>query len=357
MNNIKTIHQFTPSIATGDGVSNSLLYIQKLLKELNFNSNIYVAKEHIDIEFKHDIYHIDEYKPSKTQILFYHHSIGHEHHDKIMHFADEKIMIYHNITPAHFFKHNAYIQKLCIQGREQLSKSAKYFIASIGDSDYNCKELRYHNYPDPTSLSLLVDLQKQISHKPSPKVLQKNIHTYNIIFIGRVVSNKSQHRLIDLAYALKEKGVKDFKIHIVGGASEPPYMDFIKQYRENLNLLDEVEITGKVTNEELVAYYMIADLYLSLSNHEGFGMPLVEAMKFDTPVLAYDIGGISSTLPKQSLLKSKSISYVVAKIIKLQNDPHLKTELIKNQRLKLKTFSNQNIKNQLQEYLKKQITK
>lgn len=351
MTNKKTIHQFTPSIASGDGVSNGLLYIQKLLKELGFNSNIYVAREHIDIELKHEIYHIDEYKPSKNQILFYHHSIGHAYHDRIMKFEDKKVMIYHNITPPHFFKHNKYIQELCILGREQLANSAKYFVASIGDSHYNCKELQANSYPNPIALPLLVDHDNQISHNPNQMLLQKYKETYNIIFIGRVVSNKAQHRLIDLAYALKQKEIKNFKIIIIGGASEPAYMNFLHQYRKNLNLLDEVEITGKVANEDLVAYYKTADLYLSLSNHEGFGMPLVEAQRFDIPVLAYDTGGISSTIPQECLLKNKATHFLLEKIIKLKNDSNSKLELIQKQKQKLKTFSKQNIKTKLHDFL------
>lgn len=352
MNSIHTIHQFTPSIAVGDGVSNGLLYTQKLLKELNFNSNIYIAREHVDKDFQNDVYHIDEYEPSKTQILLYHHSIGHEYHEKIMDFSDKLVMVYHNITPAHFFKKNVYVRDLCIKGREQLANSAKYFAASIGDSDYNCKELRYYNYPNPTTLPLLLDFDKQTTAQLNQSLIQKYQDTYNIIFIGRVVSNKAQHKLIDLAYALKQKGIKDFKIHIIGGASEPLYMNFLHQYRKDLDLLDEVNIAGKVTDEDLITYYNIADLYLSLSNHEGFGMPLVEAAKFDIPVLAYDIGGISSTVTDLGLLKNKSTSFVLDKIIKLQNDELFKKTLIQEQQKRLETFASKNIKTQLSKFLR-----
>jgi len=347
------IHQFTPSIASGDGVSNGLVYIQKLLKELGYISNIYIAREYVDKEFQHYIYHIDEYKPSKNQILFYHHSIGHGYHDTIMNFSDKKVMIYHNITPPHFFKHNKHIQELCILGREQLANSSKCFVAAIGDSEYNCKELKVNNYLNPIVLPLLVDHENQIPDKLNQKVLKKYQDTYNIIFIGRVVSNKSQHRLIDLAYALKQKEIKNFRIFIIGGVSEPLYMDFLEQYRKNLNLLDEVVITGRVSDEDLTTYYKIADLYLSVSNHEGFGMPLVEAMKYDIPVLAYETGGISSTLPQECLLKNKSTLSLLENIAKLKSSPSLKAMLIKKQKQKLKTFSKQHIKKRLNDFLEK----
>ncbi|MEA2019424.1 MAG: glycosyltransferase [Campylobacterota bacterium] len=351
MNNIKTIHQFTPSMEIGDSVSNGVLYIQKLLKELGFVSEIYVLRRDLNINFKHNIHHISEYKPDSNNTLFYHHSIGHDEHDNIMSFEDKKVMIYHNITPAHFFKNSKYVQGLCNQGRDQLASSSQYFIASFGDSDYNCDELRYHNYPNPMTLTLLLDFEKQDKYEPNQKLIQKHHKTYNIIFVGRVVSNKVQHQLIDVAFALKNRGIKNFKIHIVGGASEPKYMKFLKEYRDNLNLQKEINITGKVSDEDLVAYYHCAELYLSLSEHEGFGMPLVEAMKYDIPVFAFNAGGTATTIPKEGLLEKKSPSFIAEQIIKLQKDPYFRVNLIKKQKVKLESFSKQNIKNKLISYL------
>lgn len=352
---IKTIHQFTPSMEVGDSVSNGVLYIQKMLIELGYKSNIYVARGDLNISFKQNIHHITEYKENKDNLLFYHHSIGHNSHDTIMQFLDKKIIIYHNITPPHFFKHNPHIQELCILGRKQLKNSAKYFIASIGDSDYNCKELEYYNYPNPKTLTLLLDLDKQVQYKANQKLIEKYHDLYNIIFVGRVVQNKVQHQLVDVAYAMKQKGIKNFKIHIIGGASEPKYMQFLQEYARNLDILVEVTITGKVSNEDLVAYYNIADLYISISEHEGFGMPLIEAMKFDIPVLAYNAGGTTTTIPKDGLLEKKSPSFIADQIINLQENPRFRVDLLKKQKQKLESFSNKNTKNNLINYLNKTI--
>ena len=348
---IRTIHQFTPSMEVGDSVSNAVLYIQKMLHKLGFISEIYVARLDLDRNFKHNIHHITEYKESEENLLFYHHSIGHDSHQMIMDFIDKKIIIYHNITPPHFFKHNPHIQKLCIQGRKQLAVSAEYFIASIGDSDYNVKELKSFNYPNPKTLTLLLDFDRQNKTKPNKKLIQKYYDTYNIIFVGRVVQNKVQHQLVDVAYALKRKGVKNFKIHIIGGASEPNYMKFLQEYVKDMDMLVEVIITGKVSDEDLIAYYHIADLYLSLSEHEGFGMPLIEAMKYDIPVLAYNAGGTTTTIPKEGLLEKKSPSFIADEIIKLQNDPYFRVDLVKKQKDKLESFSTTNTINNLADFL------
>ena len=88
--NYTAIHQFTPSITLGDGVSAALFFTQKILKDLGFESEIFA--NHIDSRLHDKIKHIDDYKPSKNQLLLYHHSIGHKHHDTIMSFEDKKIL-------------------------------------------------------------------------------------------------------------------------------------------------------------------------------------------------------------------------------------------------------------------------
>ncbi len=268
-----------------------------------------------------------------------------------MNLLDKKILIYHNITPSHFFAGENHIQFLCNQGREQLKDSPKFFIGSYGDSKYNCQELKYYNYPNPTVMPILMDLDKKISTPPNEKIVQKHSSSYNILFVGRVAQNKCQHQLIDVILQLKLKGIENIKLFIVGGVSQPKYFEYLKIYSKNLRLENQVIITNKVSDEDLSAYYKSSDLYLTLSEHEGFGMPLIEAMKYDIPILAYNSGGIGSTAVCDSLMNKKAPSYVAERIIKLQKDPFFRVNLIKKQKEHLETFSYQNRKIALTDYL------
>ena len=351
MINIKAIHQFTPTVTFGDSVSNGVLFTQKLLQDMGFESNIYVCTNPIDIKFAHEVYHISQYQQSSENLLFYHHSIGHICHENIMDFLDKKVLIYHNITPSHFFKNEQYLQVACNKGREQLRDSVSSFVGSFADSKYNCKELKYYDYTNPIVLPILMDLDKKVSVIANEKIVQKYANTYNILFIGRVVQNKCQHQLIDVMLQLKERDVQNVKLFIVGGVSQPEYFNYINNYSKNLGLSLNVVITNKVSDEDLAAYYKNADLYLSLSEHEGFGMPLIEAIKYDIPVLAYNAGGISSTVVKDGLLEAKASNFVADKIIQLQNDPYFRVELLKKQKQHLESFSNENIQQRLENFL------
>ena len=341
----KTIHQFSPAVTINDGVSNALFFTQRILHELGFKSYIYAAQ--IDKKLKDKVFNINDYHPSPQQVLLYHHSIGHIDHEKIMNFSDKKIMVYHNITPSHFFQTDKHLNFACKWGREQLANSKEYFIGSYADSYYNVEELKLYGYKFPRSIPVLSDFENR--YQPNIKGYDS---TYNILFVGRIVSNKSQHQLVEVIYYLKEKmGIEDIKLFLVGAVSQPGYNDFLIRYIENLDLKEQVVLTGKVDDKELALHYAKADIYLSLSEHEGFGIPLIEAMKYDIPVLAYEAGAVGQTIGKKGLLRFKSPDTVAQNILEVMNSSSKRTELLLYQRERLKNFEYNNIKKKLSDYL------
>ncbi|MDQ1339386.1 MAG: hypothetical protein QG567_538, partial [Campylobacterota bacterium] len=336
------IHQFTPSVILGDGVSNAVFFTQKILISMGFESKIYAV--HKDKSFAAYVEHIDDYTPNKQHLLLYHHSIGHKYHELITGFADKKILVYHNITPSHFFTSSPHLVAACNLGRAQLAANPQSFIATYADSPYNAKELLSLGYKNVATIPLLLDIEKKKNLSFDDEIVKKHQDTYNIITVGRIVSNKSQHEVINTLFYLKEHyGLKNIKLFLIGGVSEPDYDAFLRELRKNLLLEDVVLLTGKVNDEELQGYYRCADLFLTLSNHEGFCIPLLEAMLEDIPALAYDVGGISATLPSLSLLNFKSPDRVASKIYEIKNSAHLRHEMVKAQKEHLKKFSNENI--------------
>jgi len=350
MNNIVAIHQFTPTVAYGDGVSDGLLYTQRLLREFGFSSNIYISSNFAEINFKHEVFHIDQYKESPKNYLLYHHSISHGHHHTIMKFQDKKILVYHNITPSHFFKNNLFLQQICDEGRVQLKDAKNYMISSYTDSHYNKKELDYFGFDSPEVLPILIDFTKKKKVTPNQEILKRYSGTFNILFVGRIVQNKCQHQLIDTAYFLKQQGL-NFKLFIVGGASQVDYLEYLHRYIDNLSLNEQVIITGKVDDSDLAAYYKNSDLYLSLSEHEGFGIPLIEAMRYDTPVLAFNTCAIETTISKNGLLHKKSALYVSKKIFELISSPIKRIEIVKEQKKILNTYDPNIIKTRFKDFL------
>ncbi|MFK5984189.1 MAG: glycosyltransferase [Pseudomonadota bacterium] len=347
------IHQLVSSIAYGDGISNGILFIQKLLRKAGFKSNIYICINYVDINFKNEVLHIRQYKKNVNNLILYHHSTGNSYFNFVKNFEAKKIIIYHNITPSHFFDGSFYRNKTA-RGRKQLADSATCFIGSIGDSEYNCTELKYYNYSKPTAIPLLVDLDINIIKKTNNKIQQQNISTFNIIFVGRVTQNKCQQQLIDVMYWLHIQGQKNIKLFIIGGNFYSDLYQYLFSYRDKLGLTDDIVITGKVNTRDLYTYYNIADLYLSLSEHEGFAMPLLEAIKNNTPVLAYASGAIPTTIGNNGLLYQKAADKVGEQVLDLKDNPKKRKQLIFEQQKHLENFSCAEIEQKFFTYLSSQ---
>lgn len=344
------IHQFTPSITLGDGVSNALFFTQKILINMGFESKIYAV--HKDKLFAKSVEYIDDYTPNKQHLLLYHHSIGHKYHEFIMGFADKKILIYHNITPSHFFAPTSHFVSVCNLGRAQLALNPQSFIAAYADSPYNAKELISLGYKNVAVIPFLLDIEKKKNLFFDEEIVKKYQDTYNIITVGRIVSNKAQHEVINTLFYLKEHyKLKNIKLFLVGGVSEPDYDAYLRELIKNLLLEDVVFLIGKVSDEELQGYYRCADLFLTLSNHEGFCIPLVESMLEDIPTLAFNTGGINTTLPASSLLNFKSPDYVASKIYEIKNSAHLRYAMVKAQKEHLAQFANEKIITLFRNYL------
>ena len=105
----------------------------------------------------------------------------------------------------------------------------------------------------------------------------------DILFVGRVVPSKAQHELVKALWAYRRLYDARARLHLVGGTSSFEYSKALLGFVEDLGLAGAVRLTGEVSDASLAAYFGAADVYLSLSAHEGFGVPLVEAMVAGRP--------------------------------------------------------------------------
>ena len=125
----------------------------------------------------------------------------------------------------------------------------------------------------------------------------------------------------------------------MGGSSSFAYLKALRGFVAELGLADAVRITGDVSDAALAAYFAAADVYLSLSAHEGFGVPLVEAMTAGVPVVARRVGAVAETVGDAALLLAGTDpSYVAAAVHRVCTDPALRTFLVEGGRHRLPAF-------------------
>lgn len=356
MNNSQMrIIQLLPTLAYGDGVGNDTLAIDKILKELHYPTKIYA--ENIDSRLEKGLAEQADNLPelSEKDVVIYHFSTGSKLNGLLHRIPAKKIMIYHNITPAHFFEpYSDEVVRTCEAGRMELSNLKGSIDYCIADSDYNKQELVEIGYQCKIdTLPILVPFS-DYERIPSKKVLKQFKDDWvNIVFVGRVVPNKKQEDIIKTFYYYKNYINRNSRLFLVGSYNViEEYYDRLDRYVKELQLQD-VFFTGHTKFEEILAYYHLADVFISMSEHEGFCIPLLEAMYFKVPIVAYAYTGVKETLAYSGLkLEEKDCKIAAEMIHLLISDSKLRKQVVALQDSRIQDFAYEKIKTEFIRYLK-----
>jgi glycosyltransferase involved in cell wall biosynthesis len=343
----RAIHQFHASSAYADGVTNGLLFTRQLLRELGYPSQIYV--EHVARELKGEVTHYKQYDPSPDQVLFVHHSQGHNLFGWLATLPDVKVLVYHNITPAHFFSPGSLYHTYSQIGRRQLRHFKAGTAAAICDSPFNAQELLDLGFANVAVIPMLLDVEA-IRHAPwNPAVVDAHAGVFTMLFVGRIVENKCQHHVLEVFRHLQALLDRPARLVLIG-QQEPhaAYPHSLRQRIREYGLKDHVQVLGQVGTADLYGWYRAADVFVSMSEHEGFGIPLVEAMAFHVPVVAFGSTNIPYTLGGAGILiAEKRFEETAALIARLARDRALRRSVVQSQRERLRAFAPAQIRRQL----------
>lgn len=336
---LTAIHQLLPNLNYGDAISNHALFIRNYLRDRGYHAEIFVRYLDPLVEHEAKAFQPDAIAPQSG--LIYHHSIGSELTPYAIAHAGPKCLIYHNITPAEFFQpYRPDFAKILETGRAELGQLATYFTFSVGDSAYNAAELAASGFAAPGVLPIAVAPDKWDIPADESLMAQLQDGKTNILFVGRLAPNKCQHDLIK-AFAQYITIDAPARLILAGsGASTDPYYNHLINTIQELNLTEHVLITGQVNDAQLLALYRTADLFWSMSEHEGFCVPLIEAMWFDIPVLAYKSSVIPETLSTAGIMFThKDELLQVAALAKiLVQDQTLREKVLDAQRQRRASF-------------------
>ncbi len=348
------VHQFHPTVSYGDAIGNHMTSLQRMAGALGYNGELFC--EHLPLHHKVHARQITEYSryAAEENVLLVHFSLGYSPAvlDWLQDVPDRKVLIYHNITPHTYFKGiNEGYYEAARTGREQLPQLRPLVDAAWGDSEYNCQELAECGWKHLGVLPIAFDPQLY-AVKPDRNVLRAWQDSTNILFVGRVAPNKCIEDLILTFYYLKRYVRPEARLVLVGSSSGmEPYWDYLQALVKRLNLND-VTFTGHVSNEAMVAYYRCASIYLSMSEHEGFGMPFLESMHFGVPIVAYKAAAVPETLGDSGVLITQKNHAAVAELIGLLlEDDVLREGVIARQRARLPAFTSDRVQARLADLL------
>jgi glycosyltransferase involved in cell wall biosynthesis len=217
------------------------------------------------------------------------------------------ILDFHNFTaPEHFAAWEPHTAERAARAAEELAQLAPRAVLGLADSAYNERALRRAGCRNTTVLPVLVDYGR-VTSAPDPRVTEE-LATHkaqggiDILFVGRIVPSKAQHELVKALWVYRRLYDSQARLHLVGGTSSFGYLKALQGFVEDLGLSSAVRLTGEVSDPSLAAHFVAADVYLSLSAHEGFGVPLVEAMAVGVPVVARGAGAVPGTAGSAALL-------------------------------------------------------
>ena len=329
----RRVHQLLAALSYGDAIGNESLAIQKYLRAQGFLSDIFAEKVHPRMaHLARPLFEYEQVSSPETVCVF-HFSIGSAAGRLIYHAPDRLVSIYHNITPAHFFLgFHPHLAGLCYHGRRELEAFAPRTELGLGDSEYNRLELVAAGFERTGVLPIVLDFSTY-AQRASP-VMQRlyGDGRTNLLFVGRIIPNKRIDDLIRTFAVYKRYLDPRSRLLLVGDyRGHERYYDRLQEMVQTLRL-DDVVFTGHVDDDEIAAAYRVSHLFLCLSEHEGFCVPLQEAMHFGLPVLAYDAGAVRETLHGGGvLLKEKRPEHVAELVYQILHDAGLRQRILATQ--------------------------
>ncbi|MDP9320494.1 MAG: glycosyltransferase [Chloroflexota bacterium] len=327
---LETAHQFAPTIAYGDAVGNDCFELQRLYWSRGVRSDLFAAEAKPEVRQFVQPWRDLEKLPVAGTSLQVHISMGNDALWDVAKLPHRKTVVYHNITPAHFFDGlNEHARRYAEIGREQLAEFAKVAELGIADSHYNRKELVRLGFARTAVVPIIVDWSA-FDVEPDPDVLRElSDERTDILAVGQILPQKAVHKVV-AAFARYREGDPTARLWLVG--SHAMSEGYLAQVREAIRAHDldgAVTLTGSVPMPALVAYYRGATALVTLSEHEGFCVPLLEAMRSGLPIVASDAGAIPDTLGDAGLLLSDTApDPVAAALERAVRDAALRKDLI-----------------------------
>lgn len=333
------VHQFLPALNPHDATGTHTLKLREILREAGWRSEIFAEAVHDDLAaeaYKHWMY---PEHAAAGDVAVYQFTTASAVAPYLAEHGLPLILDFHNFTsPELFAGWEPGNVARAAQAEEDLALLAPEAILGLARSAYSERTLRHAGCRRTEVVPVLADYGR-VTATADPRVAAELAARRtveggaDVLFVGRVVPSKAQHELVKALWTYRRLYDPAARLHLVGGTSSYEYSKSLYDFVEDLGLASAVRFTGEVSDGALAAYYAAADVFLSLSVHEGFGVPLVEAMTAGLPVVARGAGAVEQTVGDAALvLESGDPAYVAAALHRVCTDDALRRTLTHNGR-------------------------
>jgi glycosyltransferase involved in cell wall biosynthesis len=331
---VTAIHQFVPALIPRDATGSHTILLREALRRAGWRSEIFAEATHD--ELIGETVRVEDY-PERARpgdVLVYQFSTSSVVADLLAERPEPLVLHFHNVTdPSLYGSFDPEAARRSAEARRQLAVLAPRAVLGVADSEYNRIDLVAAGCRRTAVSPVLVDLER-VGAPPDPRVAARLAEAKagggaDWLFVGRLVPSKGQHDLIKALWAYRRLYDPDARLHLVGVAPSRRYLSALRGFIDDLGLGEAVRITGEVTDGALAAYYGAADVYVSASVHEGFGVPLLEAFRSAVPVVALDAGAVAATMAGAGLVLDRfEASTMAAAVDRVARDGRLRRLMI-----------------------------
>lgn len=326
------IHQLVHTLSYGDAISGEVLALQRCLRDRGHESEIYAIN--VNPKYRGKALDYREFPSNFDGEVILHYSLGSPLNEL---YRDLKTavrsLIFHNLTPAHWFEGvNFRIVKDIEAGWQELPELCAVTDRLVADSSYNASELKKLGF-EAQVLELPIDPGRwDVSANPGIKALVESDPALHVLHVGRLAPNKCIEDIIKSFYFLHHFVERNSKLWLVGIDIDTELYSFaLKRLANELGLDDTVQFVGCLADSEVRALYETASVYVCMSEHEGFCLPVVEAMHFGMPVVAYSSSALPDTIGAGGILVTEKRHAEIAELIyELHTNEALRARVVKN---------------------------
>jgi L-malate glycosyltransferase len=335
------VHQGVPSAHAGDAVGDHAIRIRNRLRDWGHESDLFAMT--IDPALADEVRSWSDPEAREGDITMLHFATASPMSAALGRMPGARVLHYHNVTPAQFFApYDAGLAKVSADARRELTQLSGRVDLAFGASEFSRLELERLGFARTAVLPILLDLDR-LRDAPAVPALDRllNDGLINILFVGRLAPNKRIEDHIRLAEHYKRYVDVRYRFIFVGRYDVVPgYYESIRSMVATYRMLPErFWFTGAVPEQELASYYRHAHAYVSLSEHEGFCAPVVEAMAMDVPVLAYAEAAVPETLGGAGVsFRPKDLEMAAELLGGLIYDEPFRSQVLDGQRTRVRAF-------------------
>jgi L-malate glycosyltransferase len=344
------VNQWVPAAHRGDAIGDSARRVRDFLRGMGHDSELYALA--IDDDLQGEVVPFADPSSQTGDVTIFHYALPSPMSSAFASLAHGRVLQYHNVTPARFFaSYDPRLFRLASLARTELATLVGRSDLALGDSEFNRAELEELGFERTGVMPIAVDTARLTGAEAQPALDDLLDDEFvNFLFVGRIAPNKKIEDHIKLAEHYKRYVDTSYRFIFVGRYDVVPrYYATIRALMTEYKLLpDRFVFTGAVPDRELAAYYRASSVYISLSEHEGFCVPLVEAMAMDVPVLAYSAAAVPDTLGGAGIQFSpKDLEHAAELLGMLAFEDEPRARVLAGQRARVRAFGDDTIRQQL----------